>query len=48
VSNCLNRRRFLTFGIIASGLFLSNIVLIGQLRINLTIGVEVLEYEPTG
>jgi hypothetical protein len=34
--------------IIASGLFLLDVVLIGQLHINLMIGVEVLDYKPIG
>jgi hypothetical protein len=37
----------LAFGIITSGLLLLDVVLIRQLRIYLTIGVEILDYKPT-
>jgi hypothetical protein len=39
--------RSLTFGIVANRLLLSDVVLIGQLRINPPIGVEILECKPT-
>jgi hypothetical protein len=47
-ASALTKRCSLTSSIIASGLFLPIIVLIGQLHIKLTIGVEVLDYKPTG
>jgi hypothetical protein len=46
-SECLNRRCSVAFGIIAGMLFLPDVVLIGQLRVYLAIGVEILDCKPT-
>jgi hypothetical protein len=43
-SGCLNRRHSLTSDIIASGPFLPVIVLVGQLYINLMVGVKILSH----